>query len=72
MLSECWVIRKIRVRFAAGAAPVAVKRRAVNASILLKKNTLYTRMYTEGESRVQIADWCAPRKIANVAENLVL
>jgi hypothetical protein len=36
MLSACWVIGKIRARFAAGGAPVAIKRRAVNASSSLK------------------------------------
>jgi hypothetical protein len=36
LLSTCWVIGKIRVRFSAGGAPVAVKRRAVNASSLIK------------------------------------
>jgi hypothetical protein len=34
MLPACWVIGKIRVRFEVGCSPVAVKRRAVNASIL--------------------------------------
>jgi hypothetical protein len=33
---------KIRVPFAAGGAPAAVKRRAVNRSTKLKKNSLYT------------------------------
>jgi hypothetical protein len=36
MLSACCVIGKIRVRFVVGGALVAVKRIAVNASILLK------------------------------------
>jgi hypothetical protein len=40
MLLECRVIGKIRVPFAAGGAPVAVGRRAANASSSLK-NILY-------------------------------
>jgi hypothetical protein len=39
-LSACWVIGKICVHFAASGAPVAVKRRAMYASSLLK-TTLY-------------------------------
>jgi hypothetical protein len=36
MLSACWVIGKIRVRYAAGGGLVAVKGGAVNASSSLK------------------------------------
>jgi hypothetical protein len=36
MISPCWVIDKIRVLQSAGDAPVAVKRRAVNAWTSLK------------------------------------
>jgi hypothetical protein len=40
MLSACWVIGKICVRFAASSAPVVVKRTTLNVSSLLK-NTPY-------------------------------
>jgi hypothetical protein len=71
MLSSFWVIGKIRVGFSADGAPVAVKRRAVNASILLKApctclDTAYNSSTRQGRAIAQAVSRRLPTAAARV------